>query len=107
MGVRLSTMKGREKNATLDWDGEAIDFAYYPNAFTMEVAEKTTLAAEANNLSVVAAMLEPIIAWWDVMDDDDVRLPPTAEVMRTFPLTFLTALMEKVGESQNPPASKG
>jgi len=106
MAVRLSKMKGREATATLEWDGEEIDFAYYPNAFTMEVAEKTNEAAERADLSVVAAMLEPIIAWWDVMDDDDQRLPATASVMATFPLTFLTSLMEKVGESQRPPAGK-
>jgi hypothetical protein len=103
VGIRLSELKARVKTAQVEFDDEVIDFGYHPNAFTMEVAEEVEKAANANDLSTVAAMLEPIVEWWDVLDDKDKRIPPTAENMRAFPLNFLMKIMDKVGEDQRPP----
>lgn len=106
MAVRLSEMKSREKASQVEWDDEVVDFGYFPNAFSLQVAEDVSNAAAANDLSVVAAMLEPIISWWDVLDDDGAQLPTDAETMKGFPLSFLMALMEKVGDDQRPPDGK-
>lgn len=106
MGVKLSDMKAREKAAQVTWDDEIVDFGYYPNAFSLDVAEAVGEAAAKNDLSVVAAMLDPIIAWWDVLDDDGQRIPATAENMGQFPLSFLMAIMEQIGADQRPPESK-
>lgn len=106
MAVRLSEMKAREKAAQVTWDDEIVDFGYFPNAFTMQVAEDVQIAAERNDLSTVSAMLDPIVSWWDVLDDDGKRLPSDAETMKQFPLTFLMKIMEAVGEGQRPPDGK-
>jgi hypothetical protein len=104
MSVRLSEMKAREKASQVTWDDEIVDFGYFPNAFSLQVAEDVSNAAAANDLSVVAVMLEPIISWWDVLGDDGERMPTDAETMKQFPLSFLMALMEQVGDDQRPPA---
>lgn len=106
MGVRLSAMKAKITEASLKWDDEDVAFAYKPNEFTMELADDISAAAEAEDMSTVSAMLAPIIEWWDVLDDEDERIPPTAENMRRFPLNFLLKIMGAITEDQNP-ESKG
>lgn len=102
MGVRLSAMKAKITESSLEWDGETVAFAYKPNEFTMEVADSISEAAEREDLSSVSAMLSPILEWWDVLDDNDERIPPSAESMRAFPLNFLMRIMGKITEDQNP-----
>lgn len=104
MAVRLSAMKAKVTETTLDWDGESVDFAYKPNEFTMELADQIEKEAEDENLSMVAAMLAPLIIWWDVLDDEDERIPPSPENMRRFPLPFLLKIMEAITADQNPEA---
>ena len=106
MGVRLSAMKAKVQESHLDWDGERVDFAYKPNEFTMELADEIQVAAEKENLSLVSAMLAPIIVWWDVLDDNDERIEPVAENMKRFPLNFLLRIMEAITKDQDP-ESKG
>lgn len=106
MGVRLSAMKAKITESFLEWDGERVDFAYKPNEFTMELADEIAVQAEQENLSMVAAMLAPIVVWWDVLDDEDERIPATAENMRRFPLNFLLRIMEAITKDQDP-ESKG
>lgn len=106
MGVRLSAMKAKVQESHLDWDGERVDFAYKPNEFTMELADEIQAAAEKENLTMVSSMLSPIIVWWDVLDDEDERIEPSAENMRRFPLNFLLRIMEAITKDQDP-ESKG
>lgn len=104
MGVRLSAMKAKITETDLDWDGEKVAFAYKPNEFTMEMADDIAAAAEKEDLSSVSAMLSPILVWWDVLDDEDERIEPSAENMRRFPLNFLMRIMARITEDQDPEA---
>lgn len=107
MGVRLSHMKAKIKESSLTWDGEVVDFAYRPNEFTMELADQIAAEAEAENLTSVSAMLAPIVEWWDVLDDQDQRIAPSAENMRAFPLNFLLAIMRAITEDSKPEGQQG
>lgn len=102
MGVRLSEMKARVTETSLEWDGEVVAFAYKPNEFTMELADDISAAAESEDMSAVSAMLAPIVVWWDVLDDNDERIPPTADHMRAFPLNFLVRIMKSITADQDP-----
>lgn len=107
MGVRLSDMKAKITESTVEWDGEVIDFAYKPNEFTMELADEMAVAADREDLSMVATMLSPIIVWWDVLDDEDQRIPPDAARMKTFPLPFLLRIMNAITKDQKPEGQEG
>ena len=102
MGVRLSDMTSRVKETTLKYDGEEVAFAYRPNAFTMEVSDQINVASEKDDMGTVSALLEPLVEWWDVLDDEDQRIPPTAENMRRFPLSFLLKIMDAITEDASP-----
>lgn len=106
MGVRLSDMKSKVKETHIEWDGQTVDFAYKPNQFTVDLADQLAKDAEGENIGAVSNMLAPLVEWWDVLDDNDVRIPATAENMRQFPLPFLTRIMKAMVEDQNPDAGE-
>lgn len=107
MGVRLSAMKAAVRETSMEYDDETIAFAYRPNEFTLNLADTVDAAASSGDLNAVAAILEPVIVWWDVLDENDERLPATAEVMRQFPLRFLVKVMGAVTEDQTPQGQQG
>ena len=114
--VRLSTITNKVTEAEVTFAGETIAFGFRPGRFTPELADKfaavsmkpddATAAGDAEVAEVVR-MLEPLLAWVDVTDEDDTRIPPTAENMHRWPLLFLTELMGKITEGQEPGGSKG
>lgn len=105
-GIKLSELKAREKAAQVTYDGEVVDFGYFPNQFTMELSEEIAEAAEASEMKAVTDLLEPVISWWDVLDDKGQRIPATAAAMKSFPVPFLMAIMGAIQDAQLPPESE-
>ena len=106
MAMTLSKIKDKVNTATILWDEETVDVGYHPAAFTIEIAEIVATAAAENDLGVISALLEPILGWWDVLDDDGQRLPTDAATIRLMPLGFLMEVMGTVQESMRPPAER-
>ena len=111
-------MKTKVATVTVKWLDETVDVGYFPGAMTPNRAAE--LAAVAKNaeaakaeaiqdggLGMLALLLEPVLAWWDVLDGKDERLPTTAEVMGTLPLGFLTRVQATIQEAMKPEGSKG
>lgn len=107
MAMRLSEARAKTKIVTVSWDDETVDVCYAPNRFTPEVMEAVVETEQAQNLSIMGALLEPLLDWWDVLDDKDNRIPTTAENIAKMPLPFLMRVLSVVQEDQNPPASRG
>lgn len=104
MAVALSNMKKRTKLITVEWDGEEVDVSYFPNVVTPELLEKVDAAADQDNLDVLGVMLEPVLDWWDILEEEGgPRLPTDAATIRTIPMSFLNRLQEKIQEAQRPP----
>jgi hypothetical protein len=106
MAMKLSEVQAKVKVATITWDDETVDVGYAPARFTPEVLEAVTEAESANNLSILGKMLEPILDWWDVLDDKDKRIPTTAENIAKMPLAFLMKVLGDLQDDMTPPASK-
>lgn len=104
MAVRLSDMRAKVTETFLTWDGERVDFAYKPNEFTMDLADDIEKAAEREDVNVVSMLLSPIVVWWDVLDDNDERIPASPENMGKFPMNFLLKIMKAITEDQDPEA---
>lgn len=102
MGVRLSNLKASTRETFVEYDGERVDFCYKPNEFTMELADTIQVAAEKESLEVVSSLLAPLIVWWDVLDDQDNRIPPSVENMRQFPMGFLNKIMDAINDDVTP-----
>lgn len=102
--VSLSTMKAKTKIVPVEWDDETVEVSYFVNAVTPALLEEVTAAAEKEDISIVAAMLEPVLDWWDVTEEDGgPRLPTTKENIRIIPLSFLNRVQAAITEDQNPP----
>lgn len=99
MGVKLTDMRSKTKTTTIQWDGEEVEFCYFPNHLTPELEE----AMESDDSDFVAEMMAPSIDWWDVLDDDGTRIPTDAATMKKVPSAFLMAMWRKITEEQNPP----
>jgi hypothetical protein len=103
MSVKLDDMKTRTKKLVVEWDGEQVDVSYYPNVVTPQLLEQVAEAAAQEDLSVLGVMLEPVLEWWDVLDDKGKRIPTSAAVIRTIPMSFLNAVQTAIEEAQRPP----
>lgn len=107
MGMKLSEVKARVATTTITWGDETVDVGYRPAALTPALIEEVQAAAKAENLDVLGTMLEPLLAWWDVLDDEENRLPTDAATIKTMPVAFLTEVMSTVQGAMRPPADKG
>lgn len=107
MAMKLTEVRAKTKTVTVTWDDETVDVCYAPNRFTPEVMEAVAEAETQQNLSIMGAMLEPLLEWWDVLDDNENRIPTSAENIAKMPLPFLMRVLSVVQEDQNPPASRG
>lgn len=111
MGMNLSRVKAETDTVEVAWRAERVTVTYHPSSITPEVLERVQDAAKDENLSVVSAMLEPLLAGWELYADDAAEaagetLPTDAATIRTIPLPFLMAVMEQTQEAMRPPAQR-
>lgn len=105
MGIGLKKMKEAVKASQVIWGDDVVDFAYRPGEFTTELLEAVNNAAEEENLAAVAEMMESLLVWWDVLDDDGNRLPTDLATLKRVPLEFLNKLNDAIGRDMRPPES--
>lgn len=102
-GVRLSSKMGETRTITVQWGEDDVDVSYHPNAVTPDLLERVDQAAKEDNLDVLGVVLEPILDWWDVLDDKDRRIPTDAATIKSLPMSFLTIVQKGIEDDQNPP----
>lgn len=107
MGMTLSKVQAKERTVTVLWDGETVDVGYHPAAVTPALLDSVQAAAEANDLAVIGMMMEPMLAWWDVLDDDGQRLPTDAPTIRIIPLAFTLEVLKAVQAAMQPADAEG
>jgi hypothetical protein len=106
MAMTLSKVKAKIAETTGLWDGETVDVGYRPAAVTPRLMDEVAAAAKDENLGVVGHLLSAVIDWWDVLDDDGARIPPTPENVADFPIPFLMAVMNTIQDAQGPEGKK-
>lgn len=106
MSISFTQMKAKTKDAQIDWEGEKVDFAYHPAAFSVEVAQHVQERAQEGDLGGVAVVMVNLLDWWDVLDDEGNRLAVTEELVRQMPLGFLMSMLNAVGADMAPPTRR-
>lgn len=109
--MRLSDVKAFVATTTVEYavapgHVEKCEVGYHPAEVTPALLERVQAAADEGNLDVVGVLLEPVLEWWDVLDDDDHRMPTDAATIKVLPLGFLMEVMTSVQEAVRPPDSK-
>jgi hypothetical protein len=114
MALKRSSMAEKVRTITVVWEDESVDVGIYPGRYTPALIQEVTARAEAagaeaesDQVEAIAAMVEPLLAWWDVLDDEGERLPATAEVIATLPITFTMLVVQEAGAAIRPPANRG
>lgn len=103
-GVRLSTKMAETAVVTVTWGDDDVDVCYHPNAVTPDLLERVDKAAEQDNLDVLGVLLEPVLEWWDILDDRDRRIPTDAATIKSVPMPFINLVQRAIEADQNPPA---
>ena len=90
--VRVSDLQKKTVQAALTWEGERIEFSFYPARFTagLLVDLVSDAAVEPD------AVLADVLASWNLVDDDGAVLPITAEVLRGLGNALLWALLRTI-----------
>ena len=111
MSMKLSEVRAKVKVVTVNWADETVDVGFHPAAVTPELVDKVQQQAatiEGGGAgATIGGMLEPMLDWWDVLDDDGQRIPTDAETIAALPIAFLMAVLETVQEDMRPPERKG
>lgn len=119
MALSFTQMKNRVETVEVSWQGETFDVGYFPAAMTPNSikaiqeqaraakAEKAEDPTASGSLNSLAEMIEPLVAWWDILDDEGNRLPATADTIGDLPLALTMAVFKTVQEAITPPASRG
>lgn len=111
--MKMSEVMAKTKTTTVEWDGEEVEVSYFPARITptmlSEVLDMVASAGSGASAEVnsVPALLEPILDWWDVLDDKGKRIPPTAENIRGMPMSFLGAVVQATQEDMKPGNREG
>lgn len=107
MAIKMKDLRDKVTTVEVKWDGETADIGFYAARFTPALMESIQAEAEKENLQMLGLMLEPILAWWDLLDDEGDRLPTDAATIKEMPFGLLTTIISATQESMRPPAQKG
>lgn len=112
MAMKLSEVKAKTKVVNVVFMDEQVDVSYHPAAMTPAILEEVMGLAkgaetDSEEMALIGSMLEPVLDWWDVLDDDGNRLPTTKDSIRQMPLAFLMKVLDDVQADMRPPAQKG
>lgn len=106
MPIRLADKLAETKTITVTWDDDTADVSYHPNVVTPALLEQVDEAGREDNLDVMGVLLEPVLDWWDVLDEKGKRIPVTRETIRNMPMPFLLKVQDAIQEDQNPPENR-
>jgi hypothetical protein len=114
MAVERSKIAAVLRSIRVDYFGEAITVTYKPDFMTpakeAELARLKQLAEENHNgdgdiakIEDGAARMADLIVSWDIVEDGE-PLPPTKEVLMTFPSALWAHIIAAVNEDMAPKA---
>jgi len=101
--MRLSQMQETVAEATVKWGEHTIAFGYHPAKVTPASLDAMLDQAEDEDVNVLSDALLPLLASWEITDDEDVPLPITADTLRTLPFALLASFMASIQEGMLPP----
>lgn len=115
MSITRQNMTDKVRVIQVVWEGETVDVGIYPGRYTPALIQEVSALAETaagetetSQVDAIAAMVEPLLAWWDVLEfDGGPRLPTDAETIATLPITFTMLVVTEAGAAIRPPAQRG
>lgn len=104
MGIRLSDVKNNSRNVVVPFGEYEVNVKYRPQAMTAveeDVFQK--MLTDESYVNACVQLILDIVIEWDVLDDDDQPLLITAEICReTLPVRFLREIVKVVMSDMYP-----
>jgi|SRR5215217_1744605 len=94
MPFSIKKVKEETRAATFEVGGQTGSITFYPKRFTKSLLNTATAAGD--NIDQLIAILVPLIADWDVVDDDGKPYPITSEALSEFPLEVLKVIQQAI-----------
>lgn len=107
MAIKMHELRQKVSIVEVEWDGEKADIGFYAARFTPELIESIQAEADKENLDMLGNMLEPLLAWWDLLDELGERLPTDKGTIKQMPLGLLTTIITATQGALRPPEVKG
>jgi len=87
MPISVANLAAKQKDLTIDIDGDALLVVYRPAAITPESVE---MMSGATTFDDVFKVLKESLISWDLLGTDGAPLPIEEEALRKLPLRFLS-----------------
>jgi hypothetical protein len=94
MPFSIKKVKEETRSATFEVGDQTGEVSFYPKRFTKSLLNQA--AESGDNIDQLIAILVPLIASWDVVDDDGNPYPITPESLAEFPLEVLRVIQEAI-----------
>lgn len=135
MGFKVSQIAKERKDLFIqvgDIQGEGINVTYSPKAYTVALEDKLEALAsrtfQSSSVLILLAGFHPgdegfkteaddagpadeevdgLVMDWDLVDDDDQKLPIRVTTLKGVPLRFLTDVLEAIQEDAKPSKDAG
>jgi hypothetical protein len=102
MALRNSTLVESTRTFDMPFNGETVQITYRLGAFNTDFS--TWFAANQFQPESLLEAIERVVVHWDVLDDKDQPIPPTAAAIREhrIPTPFLRCVYTAVQEDSQP-----
>jgi hypothetical protein len=105
MPFSIKRIKEETRTAEFTVGDQTGSLTFYPRRFTKSLIDLS--AAAGDNIEQLIAILVPLIASWDVVQDDGSPYLITAEALGEFPLEVLRVMQQAIFAEYLPGESKG
>lgn len=95
-----SKRKKDTKVVTIAFEDESVAVCYRPAVMSPRFVE--LIQGVQSDIALVADVIQRVIVWWDVLDDEGNRLPPTPENTMELDMAFLGTVLTSVMEDMAP-----
>lgn len=112
--MKLSALKGGTSSIFIEvpppedapegTPAEMVEVKWLPGELTLSLYEQMKDAASGPmpDLDGLELFLMPLLSWWDIADEGGNNLPVSREVFRSLPLSFITEVVDRIGEDGRP-----
>jgi hypothetical protein len=101
MPIKLSDLNSNRRTVEFDWNGNDVHIEYRPSAITPIFQSRVFKMDTKDSMNIVDAVCT-MLTGWDVLGDDGNPIEITANILGSFPIEFVTRIVEVVFKDIKP-----
>lgn len=101
MPLDIAKIKNEEKDASLEYAGEEVNFRYLPHAIDGSWEEQMQNGAADNDVAAIRRAVLHVLVSWDLQSDGE-DLPLDEDSLKALPLELLTGILNSIQGQRRP-----